>query len=178
MEQAHERGIVHRDLKPANVMLTDSGAQVLDFGIAARLVEQDMQTVTRSSTALSESGWTAGTVPYMAPEVLRAETTDARADVWALGVVLYEMLAGERPFTGKSGSEVTSAILRDPPPPLPARVPAGLQTIVRQCLEKDPRRRYQRAGKSARRSRQPARTRRCVPRGRARDRRGGSSGEG
>ena len=62
------------------------------------------------------------------------------------GVVLHEMLAGTRPFTGKSGSEVTSAILRDPPPPLPARVPAGLQTIVRQCLEKDPRRRYQRAG--------------------------------
>ena len=146
LDQAHQRGIVHRDLKPANVMLTASGAKVLDFGIAARLVEQDMETVTRSTTALTEAGGIAGTVPYMAPEVLRAETADARTDVWALGVVLYEMLAGGRPFTGKSGSEVTSAILRDPPPPLPARVPAGLQTIVRQCLEKDPRRRYQRAG--------------------------------
>ena len=146
LEQAHERGIVHRDLKPANVMLTDSGAKVLDFGIAARLVEHELETVTRSATALTEAGGIAGTVPYMAPEVLRAETADARTDVWALGVVLHEMLAGTRPFTGKSGSEVTSAILRDPPPPLPACVPAGLQTIVRQCLEKDPLRRYQRAG--------------------------------
>ena len=146
LEQAHQRGIVHRDLKPANVMLTDSGAQVLDFGIAARLVEHELETVTHSATALTEAGGIAGTVPYMAPEVLRAETADARTDVWALGVVLHEMLAGTRPFTGKSGSEVTSAILRDAPPPLPARVPAGLQTIVGQCLEKDPRRRYQRAG--------------------------------
>ncbi len=82
----------------------------------------------------------------MAPEVLRGKTADAGSDVWALGVMLHEMLAGGRPFRGNTGSEVTSPILRDPPPPLPAGVPTGLQTIVRRCLEKEPGRRYQRAG--------------------------------
>ena len=82
----------------------------------------------------------------MAPEALRGEPADARSDVWALGVLCYEMLGGQRPFAGATGAEVTSAILRDAPPPLPEAVPDGLQTIVRQCLKKDPAQRYQRAG--------------------------------
>ena len=146
LDKAHEWKIIHRDLKPSNVMLTETGAKVLDFGIATRVADPELETVTQSATSLTGVGGIAGTVPYMAPEALRGEPADARSDVWGLGVLLYEMLGGRRPFAGASGVEVTSAIMRDPPPPLPGGVPEGLQAIVRQCLAKDPAQRYQRAG--------------------------------
>ncbi len=145
LDKAHQWKIIHRDLKPANVMLTESGAKVLDFGIATREVDPELETVTRSATSLTGDG-IAGTVPYMAPEVLKGEPADARSDVWGLGILLYEMLGGRRPFTGSTGVEVTSAILRDPPPALPETVPHGLETVVQRCLKKDPTQRYQRAG--------------------------------
>ena len=125
-------------------MLTESGAKVLDFGIATRVV--DPEAVTRSATSLTDMGGIAGTVPYMAPEALRGAPADARSDVWALGVLLYEMLGGRRPFTGSTGVELTSSIMRDPPPPLPETVPSGLATIIQRCLAKGPVQRYQRAG--------------------------------
>ncbi len=124
LAHAHERGVIHRDLKSANVIITPEGrAKVLDFGLAKRAVEREAEA-TRTE-GLTEAGTVVGTLHYMAPEALRGETADARSDVWALGVMLYEMAAGALPFQGKTGFDVSSAILRDSPAPLPARVPAG-----------------------------------------------------
>ena len=146
LDKAHRQGIVHRDLKPGNIMLTQAGAKLLDFGIAARLASAELETMTRSTATLAETGEIAGTLPYMAPEVLRGEAPNARSDLWALGVVLHEMLAGSRPFTGSSIVALTSAIQLDDPPGLPARVTPSVRRIVRRCLAKDVNHRYQGAG--------------------------------
>jgi len=146
LAHAHERGVVHRDLKSANVVITPEGqAKVLDFGLARRLGNADLAEVTRSTGSLSAAGEIAGTLHYMAPEVLRGEPTDGRSDIWALGVVLYEMAAGKLPFEGRTGFELTSAILRESPAPLPAHVPPGIRGVVQRCLAKDPSHRYRSA---------------------------------
>ncbi len=146
LAHAHERGIIHRDLKTSNVVITPDGrAKVLDFGLAKRLRDEDLAEVTRSGKALTHAGAVVGTLHAMAPEVLSGQAADARSDVWALGVLLYEMAAGALPFQGKTGFELTSAILREPPKALPAQVPAGLRTVIQQCLMKEPGQRYQRA---------------------------------
>ena len=147
LAHAHDRGVVHRDLKSANVMVTPEGrVKVLDFGLARRLSgEALVEATTRSHQTLTLPGAILGTLPYMAPEQLRGQPTDARSDVWALGVVLYEMAAGARPFVGQTGFELSSAIFHESPPPLPSRVPAPLQLVTARCLEKEPARRYQRA---------------------------------
>jgi len=146
LAHAHQHRVVHRDLKPDNVIITPEGnAKVLDFGLATRLRTEEIEVVTRSQAILAESDPLAGTLPYMAPEQLRGEPADQRSDIWALGVLLYEMASGHRPFSAHSGLEVVSAIMRDPPPPLPDHVPVALSALIRKCLAKDPAVRYQSA---------------------------------
>ena len=146
LEAAHQQGIVHRDLKPGNVMLTRSGSKVLDFGIASHVVDASADTVSRSVGTTTTTGSIAGTLPYMSPESLRGQPPDTRSDVWALGVLLQEMTTGDRPFRGDTVAVVTSAILRDPPRPLPDGSPEWLRAVVGRCLAREPGRRYQRAG--------------------------------
>jgi eukaryotic-like serine/threonine-protein kinase len=146
LAHAHERGIVHRDLKPANVVVTADGhVKVLDFGLAKRLSASEIELATVSQNTLTEIGSVVGTLPYMAPETLRGEEVDARADVWALGAVMYEMAAGVPPFRGRTPYELSSAILRETPPTLPPRVPPVLQSVMQRCLAKEREQRYQRA---------------------------------
>jgi serine/threonine protein kinase/Tfp pilus assembly protein PilF len=144
LEHAHERGVIHRDLKSANVVVTPAGrVKILDFGLAKRLVTEELGEAMRSQLSLTEEGVIAGTLPYLAPESLQGNPADARSDIWALGVVLYEMAAGRRPFEGRTGFELTSSILRDTPAPVPAQIPAGLRAVIRKCLEKDLEKRFQ-----------------------------------
>ncbi len=146
LAHAHERGVVHRDLTAANIVITPEGrAKVLDFGLAGRLSAEEREAVTRSEDPLTFSGRVAGTIGYMAPEQLRGEAADARTDVWALGVVLYEALAGRRPFGGETGYALSAGVLEKEPAPLPTHIPRALQAVVGRCLEKEPGQRYQRA---------------------------------
>jgi serine/threonine protein kinase/tetratricopeptide (TPR) repeat protein len=144
--QAHDRGIIHRDLKPANTLMTPEGQiKVLDFGLAKRTSRESVET-TVTAEPLTQAGTLAGTLPYMAPEQLGGDAADRRSDVWALGVMLFEMATGARPFQGRTGFELSSAILSQPPMSLPENVPAALSAVIGRCLEKEPARRYQRAG--------------------------------
>ena len=151
LSAAHERGIVHRDLKPSNVMLTREGrVKVLDFGLAKVVASDSDPNLTGSPTAsradLTGEGTVFGTVAYMSPEQARGGKIDARSDVFSLGVVLYEMLTGDRPFKGTSSLDVLSSIVRDSPIPvteLRADLPPYVGKILRRCLAKDPYDRYQ-----------------------------------
>ncbi len=147
LAHAHQHGVIHRDLKSANVVVTPEGrAKVLDFGIACGVSAERLEDLSEVPRAGNRpKGFVAGTLAYMAPELLRGEHADARSDIWALGVLLYEMASGARPFAGATGFELSAAILHEATAPLPARIPASLQQIIRRCLSKDPRERYKRA---------------------------------
>ena len=143
---AHDKGIVHRDLKPANVMVTTDGrVKVLDFGLARMSLAGDSADSALSTEARTRDGAVMGTVPYMSPEQVQGKAVDHRTDIFSLGVVLYEMASGRRPFGGGSTVELGSAILRDTPPDLTtlrADLPEGLMRVVSRCLEKDPAARF------------------------------------
>ena len=147
LAHAHERGVVHRDLKTANVVVAEEqGVKVLDFGLARRIDTPAQEDLTRSIEESTERGTLIGTVAYIAPELLLGHPADARSDIWALGVVLYEMATGEHPFRGRNKFELTAAILRSPAHPFPPPVPPMLRAIISRCLTKEPAQRYQRAG--------------------------------
>jgi Tol biopolymer transport system component/predicted Ser/Thr protein kinase len=136
LEAAHDKGIVHRDLKPANVKVRPDGSvKVLDFGLAKSGVENE--TTSDSPTMLSVAGMILGTAGYMAPEQARGKNVDKRADIWAFGVVLYEMVTGGQLFEGETVSDTLAAVLTREPDW--SRVPPKLQRLLRTCLEKDPR---------------------------------------
>jgi len=141
---AHRRGIVHRDLKPGNVMLTKSGAMILDFGLARIVRDESAPAPDAAATTmagLSEAGIVLGTPHYMAPEQIEGRPADARADVFAFGTILYEMLTGRRAFEGSSAAGVMGAILRaETPSAVSARpeLPEGLDRLIHACLVKDP----------------------------------------
>jgi tetratricopeptide (TPR) repeat protein len=146
LEEAHEHGVVHRDLKPGNVMLTAKGqAKVLDFGLAKLLASEETAEATETQWETREG---AGTPPYMAPEQLRRESIDARADLWALGALLYEATTGQRPFCETLHSRLIDAILDQEPLAARALNPqlsSGMESVLKKALEKDRSRRYQTA---------------------------------
>jgi Serine/threonine protein kinase len=151
LAKAHDSGIVHRDLKPGNVMLTKSGPKLLDFGLARKAAEEigtgtSPDAETRVEKALTAEGTILGTLPYMAPEQLEGQATDARTDIFALGCVLYEMTTGRRAFNAKSQASLISKIMSEHPVPirqLQPIAPAGLHRLIMKCLAKDPDERWQ-----------------------------------
>jgi len=146
LARAHDRGIIHRDLKTANIVVTADGlVKVLDFGLAKQVGSGILEGPTRSFATVQDASSVSGTLPYMAPEILRGEAADGRSDLWALGVVLYELASGRLPFEGRTGFEISSIIMREPQKPLGPPVPPGLWATIQRCLAKEPMQRYQRA---------------------------------
>ncbi len=156
LEAAHEIGVIHRDLKPANIKLRPDGTiKVLDFGLAkavnpdASSAPDPMQSPTLTAHATG-IGMILGTAAYMAPEQARGKVVDRRADVWAFGCVLYEMLAGRRTFASDDVTDTLTAVLRDPPDwnALPAETPAAVRSLLARCLDKDPKQRLRDIGEA------------------------------
>jgi len=153
LSAAHRQGVIHRDLKPANVMLTKTGAKLLDFGLAkltghGEQPAASMVTAAPTRAPLTGRGVIVGTLQYMAPEQVEGKTTDARTDIWALGAILYEMLTGKRAFAGNTAASLVAAILAREPDPvasLQPLTPPGVERLVRRCLAKQPEDRWESA---------------------------------
>ena len=155
LETAHEKGIIHRDLKPANIKITPDGAvKVLDFGLAKALSGDgstpDVSTVPAVTQGQMSEGVVMGTAAYMSPEQGCGKKVDRRTDIWAFGIVLFEMASGHRPFNGETISETLASVLKTDPDwsALPATVPSDFRRLLHRCLEKDPRRRLQAIGEA------------------------------
>ena len=144
LEAAHAKGIIHRDLKPANILATSAGiVKLLDFGLAKQSRGSLTDSGTQTMTAVTQVGTIMGTPAYMSPEQAEGKPADARSDIFSFGAVLYEMLAGQRAFTGGSSAATIGAIVHKNPEPLDA--PSALEAIVRKCLSKSPEGRFQTA---------------------------------
>ena len=150
LEAAHERGIIHRDLKPANIKVrADGTVKVLDFGLAKAMEPAAgsspnmSMSPTLTTPAMTQAGMLLGTAAYMSPEQARGRTADRRADIWAFGVVLFEMLTGTRAFGGDDISDTLANVLKVDPDwqRLPADVPARIRQLIRACLQKNPKQR-------------------------------------
>ncbi len=157
LEAAHESGVVHRDLKPANITVTSDGkVELLDFGLAKALdvsVAGSSSDLSKSPTQVSghtQAGMILGTAAYMSPEQARGKAVDRRADIWAFGCVVYEMLAGKKAFDGETVTDVLAAVVTRGPDwsALPSNTPRRLRALVERCLEKDPKRRLRDAGEA------------------------------
>src|SRR5271169_2592436 len=152
LSKAHKLGITHRDLKPANVMLTKSGAKLMDFGLAKQSdvapLAAALTEMTQEQAKLTSEGMIVGTFQYMAPEQLEGKEADARTDIFALGELIHEMATGKPAFFGKSRASLIAAILTTEPPPitqLQPLTPVALEHVVKKCLAKDPDERWQSA---------------------------------
>ncbi|MBK5291248.1 MAG: protein kinase [Acidobacteriia bacterium] len=143
LDAAHRKGIAHRDLKPANILVTSSGAKLLDFGLAKAIsrVEPGEETLS----ALTEAGMIVGTAAYMSPEQAEGKPVDERSDIFSFGTVLYEMLSGRRAFHRDTQIATLAAVLRDPPQPLPTTVQVIFRDVLDRCLQKDPSLRFESA---------------------------------
>jgi Tol biopolymer transport system component len=145
LEAAHEQGITHRDLKPGNVMIrSDGSVKVLDFGLAQQISPNSDARLSNSPTltmGMTAAGAILGTASHMAPEQARAKKLDKRVDIWAFGVVLYEMITGERLFQGEDAVEILAAVVHGKPDLSSARIPPNVRRVLERCLEKDPRKR-------------------------------------
>src|SRR6267143_3593850 len=150
LDKAHRQGIVHRDLKPGNIMITKSGAKLLDFGLAKAAVPlasgATLTAAITRATPVTQQGTIVGTFQYMSPEQIEGKDLDGRSDIFSLGAVLYEMVTGQRAFQGKSQLSVASAILEKEPTPISnikPITPPALDHAIRRCLAKEPERRWQ-----------------------------------
>ncbi|MCB1183462.1 protein kinase [bacterium] len=164
LEEAHEKGIVHRDLKPANVKRTPDGkVKVLDFGLARAFAgqssgEEVISSAPTMTAAMTQVGTVLGTAAYMSPEQARGREVDRRADIWAFGVILFEMLTGKQTFVGETASDTLAGILKSDPEwsALPPKLPFQVERVLRRCLEKDPRQRLRDIGEARVRLEDPA----------------------